>query len=843
MALITTAGRQELIALHVAMFNAAPSASRLSSMVQAVEGGQTLFQVGRAMAADSFFGQVYPGLMTGSEFANKLADILLTTGTLASARTWAVNWATAQLTAGTPRADIIVAAVQALRANTNVDFDAAETKLTNTTSVAEYYAVTKLQNGTTLQDLQDVILGVTEVATTVTAAKAIIDGEAAAATGKTFSLSIGEDSGTSFLGTTGNDIYEASIKQDNTASPVNSLENFDSLDGGAGTDTLKATLNAAGAAPVLKNIENIEARFTTAENLSLTNTTGVSSVTIAESTAAGTVSGLVKIASLAVRDQKQNSTFTGNTAEVVALSVTNVGDTASGGAANSVTADDVIKTLNVTTNNSNVTTGTIAKVETLTVAATGSNTFDVTSTAATVKTATITGTGTVSLGGTTLAALETLTATDSGGVTAKVDDTAVKVTTGGGKDSITYVATGLAATAVVDLGAGNDTLTIGAAATAGAKANGGAGTDTLVVTNGTTMLTAGADKIYSGFETLGINGGQGNYDMDNLPGLTAVSLATTKLAADAFILNAAAGTTVTIASKAGTDLATTNDLEYSLKDASGTSDAVTLNVNAADSTTTLNGTSEGDVTVASFIANDIETFNVVSKISNIDPLLTAADYLNTITVLEGDALATLNISGNGNLDITTLTAGALTKINASTFTGDLVVDASGAGQSVEFLGGTGDDTYTATVDGDTINAGKGADMITLDGGWVATDTLIFAAGDSTKDDADEITNFGTPAGGGALDLIDLGAFGFTGSAQSALANKGALPGTIDDDLEAGITDFFASGGFDRAVAIGTDGADTIVFVDVNKDGNFSEANDLVIVLIGVSDVALGNFGF
>jgi hypothetical protein len=47
----------------------------------------------------------------------------------------------------------------------------------------------------------------------------------------------------------------------------------------------------------------------------------------------------------------------------------------------------------------------------------------------------------------------------------------------------------------------------------------------------------------------------------------------------------------------------------------------------------------------------------------------------------------------------------------------------------------------------------------------------------------------------------------------------------------------------RAVAIGTNGGDTFVFVDVDKDCNFDASTDLFFQLAGVTDVTLANFGF
>lgn len=833
---ITTAQRNEIITLFVGVFNAAPGAEYLTQLVNARDAGATLSDLANALVAHPEFNKVHPNFQTSEEFASALVANLLGSEVEPAAAEWSTNWVASQINAGATKAEVIVAALTAIATTDNPEYADAQAALANKVEVATYYSVNANLSSNDLVTLQDVIANVTSDEETVEDAVEDINETADNATGNLFTLTIGEDSGATFVGGNGSDTFNAPIVQNNAGNPIVSLESFDSLDGGAGTDTLNVTLaGAAAPAPVLKNIENVNVRFTGSDTLNLANTTGVTTVTAGSSTTIGTVSNVGAIANLAVASQTQNVTFTGNTAKSQGLSFNAV--------TNTTTLDTGATSLNVTTNASTVTIAGLASAETLSIAATGANKLDLSATAGAVKTATVTGEGTVNVSAVTLAALTTLTATaNTGGVTAKVDDTAVTINTGAGKDSITYTAA-IAATAKVNLGAGDDTFAIAAATGAGATVAGGEGTDTLVVTNGA-WLDAAAAKVYSGFETLGIAGGTGTYNMDNLPGLTAVSLAATALAGAATISNAVAGTTVSVASKAGTDLAA-GTLTYALKDATGTSDAATLTLSAAD--TGSNGTAEGQVTVASYTAADIETVNIVSNITGVDALLKNTDYTNTITALVIDDATTLNVSGSANLEVTGVTATALTKVDASTMTGGLAIDVSAVGQAVEFLGSAAADEYTSTLAGDTINAGAGADVITLDGTNAASDTLIFEAGDSVLNAAanghDVINDFGTAVGAGALDIIDLGAFGFSGQQSSALASKGALAATVVDGTVLSQTDFFLSGGVDRGVAIGTEGGDTWVFVDINEDGNFTAADDLVIQLVGVTDVSLNNFGF
>lgn len=207
-----------------------------------------------------------------------------------------------------------------------------------------------------------------------------------------------------------------------------------------------------------------------------------------------------------------------------------------------------------------------------------------------------------------------------------------------------------------------------------------------------------------------------------------------------------------------------------------------------------------------------------------------------MTSLVTDKATTLNITGDKTLTLTAVTDTVLAKIDASAFTGNFVMSAATA--ATQILGGTGNDTLIASATGSTINGGKGNDKITA---GTAKDVLIYNAGDATAvvtagaldaTKMETITGFSTGA-----DVIDLGSFGFTGTAQSALAVKGAIA-TLP---AADVANFFMDAGVTRGVATGTNGGSTYVFVDADKDGNFDIASDLVIV-VG-SPVNFADIGF
>ncbi|SEP77353.1 beta strand repeat-containing protein [Nitrosomonas ureae] len=837
---ITAEQQTSILEVAIGLFNAAPGKiymTELANMVDANGGNLSIEQLADFLDDTAVFKD---NILVGKVTIEEQASILLNNFGLAadddpaSAGSQAKAFFEGELAAGKGLGEIVIEGINYLNGTPAPEFAATKTLLDNKVLVAKAYSVAGSSQDIAI--LQTVLSKVTGDApyTEEDVQQALADSGVPTGNGQGFSLIVGEDS---LTGTSGDDEFTALAVQDNVGGVVNSLESIDRLDGGTGTDTLTATL-IANAAPSLTSVENIIARFGGAVALDLANATGVQSITVQSSTAAGTVSNIADAATLGVRNQVQNVTFSGNTATSLNLNLDTVGNFTTP-TVNTVTLDDTATTLNLSANNANVDISSLTIVEELTLAARGTN--EIThGFGGAATTATITGTGSVEFL-TPFTTLETLEATDnSGGVTATVDGTAVTVNGGSGNDDITYTEA-VAATAAVALGAGDDTFTIAVASVDGATVDGGDGNDALGVVDGA-LLDADAQTVYTNFETLEIGGGTGTYDMENLPGLVAVTIGAA-LTGAVVIDNAVADTTVTVNAEESTDLALGQTVDFALATATGTADDVALTLNALDGDD--DGVAEGVITMDSFTANDIESFTIASNVTVIDPDLENTDYTNTITALAGDAVETLNISGNANLAVTALTATEVNKIDASTMTGGLTIDASTSGASgVEFVGGAASDVYTGTTGGDTITGNGGGDVITLGAG--AVDTLILnSVSDSLLnadlDGHDQITGFGVA---GQLDVIDLGILGFAGQQASALASKGgAAIASIADGSATSITDFFASGGVDRGVAIGVSGADTWVVIDANKDGNFTSGDDAVVELTGVTGVTLANFGF
>jgi hypothetical protein len=187
----------------------------------------------------------------------------------------------------------------------------------------------------------------------------------------------------------------------------------------------------------------------------------------------------------------------------------------------------------------------------------------------------------------------------------------------------------------------------------------------------------------------------------------------------------------------------------------------------------------------------------------------------------------------------------------------VTIDFTGHAKSVAYTGSEGVDTYKAGKAGDVIYTGKGADVVTLDAkagaAGAVRDTFVLKAAtdsqitDTSKDGKitlggdtgfDEVINFDsigdvTPVAN-TSDRLDLTNFGFTGS-QRGVSDVSASV-TNATDLTS-IVDLFSTPAGDRGVAYTKIGSDSFVFVDANKDGNFTAADDLVIKLTGVGAVS------
>jgi hypothetical protein len=472
----------------------------------------------------------------------------------------------------------------------------------------------------------------------------------------------------------------------------------------------------------------------------------------------------------------------------------------------------------------------------------------------------------------------------TGKLTVVGHDNTASITGGSGADTITSAAN----TTVVVAGDGNDYVSIGAVnygAPGSKTVSGGAGRDTLNIT-ASANLTAATMANVTGFEVLDIRGsngtdgsdtGNGDYNVDGR-GFEEVTIgaALTKAAKVSGITSEA----LTITANQ------TQAVMYALKN-NTSSDTIKVTIAGAQGAGTdgVLGTSDdkNDLTVARLVTDGIETITIESNTAAGN----VAGEKNTITALDAKGATKLVVTGNHALEITgfykdgaytdttdgaytdTTVNDSITTIDASASKGLIMGGGLATTSALSITGSAYADTIVvdaASTNGSTINAGKGGDTITL-GANSARDTLILQAGDSqigyidaNKDGAfasasDKVTFDVVTGFTSGEDLIDLGAFGFTGLKKSGLAGATLTePNAVKlvNGTTTTIANFFVDTGITRGVAvvtgdfsdIGGNGTnDTLVFIDVNGNGNLDTNADMMVLLVGADALALSDFGF
>jgi len=289
----------------------------------------------------------------------------------------------------------------------------------------------------------------------------------------------------------------------------------------------------------------------------------------------------------------------------------------------------------------------------------------------------------------------------------------------------------------IDGGAGDDIVTVDVNLTSADTVVGGEGTDTLVI--GQAVTAADASQT-SGFEVLRATATV-TQDLFNL--VLGNSLTTVAFTADAAMtFTNAAATTNTVTFGVATTNANSDVVFDRLIDNTTNSLTINRSVDAA--------MDSDDVTVA-----DEETVTI-------DTTATTAGRAFVIDQLVAGDLTSLTITGNGTVNIGTLTAAALATVNASAITGTVVLgdDANTSAVAMSVTTGTGAATVTGGTGNDTMTAGSGAvvfsgangnDVLT---GGAGADSLIGGAGNDNLSGGDAADSL---LGGGGNDTLTGGA--------------------------------------------------------------------------------------
>lgn len=537
-----------------------------------------------------------------------------------------------------------------------------------------------------------------------------------AATGQTLTLTTATNA---LTGGTGDDTFEASLA--GTAGTSNTLTALDNLDGGAGTDTLIAEIRQGVTPANLANIEVVNANFSAAVTLGLSNAAQLTTVVNQGSTFAAVFSGLgATVTNLSVADVATDTEFvfastTGS--QTVALEVA------------AVTAAAEIE---------------IDGIETLNITASGAAVYDVAADAATTLSFAGSSNQTVTLDATTLSVSKfdgstatgniTLTTTDQTAVTASTD---VTVSGGAGNDTLTLTESNDMS---VSGGAGND-LIVMAAIDLNDTVNGGDGTDTLsTVMAQANVLDAATPTTYtvSGIEALRITDAfDGTLVTSNIDtAITTVNLAFASAAGSLM----AGGDTITGPASAltvnlgGSAAGNTNVLTGSLTvgdTGTATTDSVALNNTAINSTTGLNLDVFGGQAVTSSGYENV-TLSTGAVAGG------AEQSISTLTITPDSVSAgvSLTVTGTNALDINTsltTTSTGLMTVNASgmtaqaagTTTFDINSTSQGTGGTASITGSEGEDIIVVGNFASTIVGGAGIDALT---GGTAADSISGGAG-------------------------------------------------------------------------------------------------------------------
>jgi len=597
--------------------------------------------------------------------------------------------------------------------------------------------------------------------------------------GETFYLTADRDS---LVGTSGDDVFRATTAGD--------MDDFDTVDGGAGNDTLEVYTGDA-LKGTFTNIENLVVAGTAAASYDLSSFSKSFTLKADASTEVTDVTGQ-KLVLDGVAAKTLTVKMAADQASVELVSQNRGGDNTF-----SLAEGEALKSVNLTLDEATEKAASsavkfagtkVGSIETLAVKAVESSTANVATVDLTsltgLKDITVTGDASVTLSAVNMATkLETLDASNTtGGVTVdgKLANTAA-FTGGEGNDTITLGAS----TQAHDMGAGDDTVTITDALGKGVSINGGDGIDTLEMTINIAKDFRVGDAI-TGFETLKLTTGTGTVDMDNFGDINHVI--------------------------AGSQAATIKNI-----DSNGTiefndnSAAMTVTVKGADkadnASDVLNVTiaDDGDVTVQKLTVANVENINITADDTDLvtggtaatHTLTLAADKATSVTV-SGDAKLTLNLDAVST---------AIKDINASGNTGGLTVDLGSTLKDVTVTGSSADDTITMGI-GNTVTGGEGKDT------FIAT-----AATDAT-------VSFSTIMNFEAGDKLQI-------TGMTSLAKV---------DIESGTTNFDAVVTKALETATKTNAAwfvydnNTYVVLEGTDDGTFG-ASDYLVKLNGIVDLS------
>ncbi len=547
---------------------------------------------------------------------------------------------------------------------------------------------------------------------------------AEAVEGAAFALTTGTDTLVAVDAELGEGVEEASVVRttalnDTISGTVSALSSertlnaTDSIDGGAGEDTLALAMNTGFTGFTgnggVQNVETIE--LTNNGSIARTfNATGVEGVETYQLNGAVNLTNVAAadaLISVADRTTNLSVTFTDEAVEgkedTLSLAVENTGSFAEDGSVDTA--------MGVTANG----------VENVTVAATGDNALNLSGTNA--KTLTFTGTGSIAL---TDVANSGLTSVDASALEGSAD---LNLTSIGGL-TVKSVLTG-ASDDVIRIQAGNDVA-------ANATINGGEGNDRVVLSGG----TATTQYLMSGIETLALetaNNGNLTFSARNTTGLDTIEAngnflgtATFARLGSADLAFALVGNNTDADSKITTDhsgVATVNVTSEKDGDSHNTdltfTNANTLLLNVAEDSI-YNGTiiANKAQSIEADIAGQLNSATLTATTAT-SAVVNTGDETTTLAQLNAAKLVDLNVAAAGSF---TVNGGDLSGLEALTIATEGTFDSHGvsmaaiaqldlSGSGSVNLGNLGDtrDTYGITLNAEGLNSGLQVGSTTTDG--------------------------------------------------------------------------------------------------------------------------------
>jgi hypothetical protein len=658
---------------------------------------------------------------------------------------------------------------------------------------------------------------VTSVNATATAAVAAAPSALAAAVaaggtvGTTFALTTGVDS---LTGTANNDTFVGTVNDTATAQ---TLSAGDTINGGAGVDTLRVVLsnNAAATTPLngvtITNVEklafqNVSASATSANVSAIAGVTTVSSV---NSTAAVSFTGLAAGTEVILSGSATTAGGVLNFAQNTATDAVKV--TIDGGVSGGTVQASAGTATTAAINSTGAANGTgTAGADTIKLTG-GTNTLTTLSVNADAALrATLTASDFVATGAALTVTGAAAANLGTAGVFKTIDASA---STGGVTVGVT------AATTSFKGGAGNDTIVGTTPLLATATIDGGAGTDAVSAL----LINSTNAAIFKNFEVIDLNGATGTgLDAVLLTGstLTGVSISGATASANyAFsnLVESATGFNVSVTGDNG--LTNALGLGFTTASVAGTADVLNYSFAATAGTTIGAGvvTSQG-----------IETINISSKGANTGlNSLTVVDNAAKSIVVTGEHALSLTVSGQAAASATA--SSALTSIDASAATGAVTITTAavttGLQSGITIKGGSAADTIVvATTNvtgsvGDTVTTGAGNDKV---------DVTAAALG-SNFVSAPQFTTITDFAKGDSIQFA-AGITAFTTTAVNVTAATSLLGALqIANSATANTVQWFAYGGdtYVVASAVATGGA----------QGTALDATDTVVKLSGIVNLA------